>query len=173
MKIENYFKAIQYKLGECSPYGWDCFGNHAHFADYFANDTTDDVSISCVYDTNTQVVYLVEMWDYPEGVVYRWIDPEYIELFNQELNSRGITPEVEYDDLRLVEIEVEDDILEKIACIALCKKYDTRIQVPLDLPDDLLVELMRLAHAQDITLNQLVGNAITASLEKYKEIDDE
>jgi hypothetical protein len=40
------------------------------------------------------------------------------------------------------------------------------VDVELELPDDLLFELMKLAHEKDITLNQLVNDIIREELSK-------
>jgi hypothetical protein len=54
--------------------------------------------------------------------------------------------------------------------------YDTRVSVPLTVPDDVLFELMKRAHEQDVTLNQLVEEvlwtAIRAEESRQSEEDD-
>ena len=42
--------------------------------------------------------------------------------------------------------------------------YDERIQVPLELSDSLMNKLFRMAHDQDITLNELVENILREEL---------
>jgi len=39
-------------------------------------------------------------------------------------------------------------------------------EVEIDLPDDVLLKIMTMAHEQDITLNQFVNNVLRAELEK-------
>lgn len=46
------------------------------------------------------------------------------------------------------------------------ERKDNRVDLELDLPDDLLWEMFHAAHKQDITLNQLVEKAIQAVIDK-------
>lgn len=47
-------------------------------------------------------------------------------------------------------------------------KDDGKVDMELDLEDDLLFELMIRAHQQDITLNQLIQNILTRVIEERK-----
>ena len=47
-------------------------------------------------------------------------------------------------------------------------KDDDKVDMELDLEDDLLFELMIRAHQQDITLNQLIENILTRVIEERK-----
>jgi hypothetical protein len=62
---------------------------------------------------------------------------------------------VEFTDL-----ETEEDFIDKAAAIIRGDDYDTRISVPLDLPDSMLFELMKQAHEQDLTLNDHMANVL-------------
>ena len=55
-------------------------------------------------------------------------------------------------------------MLEKAAAIVNGEDYDTRVQVPLDLPDSLLNKLFRLAHEQDVTLNEYIETILKTEL---------
>ena len=43
---------------------------------------------------------------------------------------------------------------------------DDRVDVQIDIPDDVLFQLMLAAHEQDITLNQMVEQILRQELEK-------
>lgn len=58
------------------------------------------------------------------------------------------------------ELETDEDLLEKFNAIVQGRDYDTRVSIPIDLPEDYLMALMLEAHRQDITFNQLVVNII-------------
>ena len=60
----------------------------------------------------------------------------------------------------MTELEVIEDWIEKATAIVAGKKYDKRIQVPLNLPDDVMFELMSMAHERDITLNKMVEEVL-------------
>jgi hypothetical protein len=76
--------------------------------------------------------------------------------------------DVAYDDVKFVELEQTDDMLEKARAIYLGEDYDQRVKVPIDLPNDLLFELMIKAHEKDITLNNLIEEAIQAAIDAHK-----
>ena len=61
-----------------------------------------------------------------------------------------------WDDVDYVDLEVADDFIQKCLAIKAGEDYDTRVSVPLELDDDILFDLMKMAHEQDITLNQMV-----------------
>ncbi len=60
------------------------------------------------------------------------------------------------DDVKWVDLEVEEDFFEKAEAMFNGEEFDNRVQVPLDLDDDLMMQLFMEAHKRDITLNQLV-----------------
>ena len=43
---------------------------------------------------------------------------------------------------------------------------DNRVDVQIDIPDDVLFNLMLAAHERDITLNQLVGDILREQLDR-------
>jgi predicted HicB family RNase H-like nuclease len=44
--------------------------------------------------------------------------------------------------------------------------YDTRVSVPLELEDELMFELMKMAHEQDLTLNEFVEQLLRRVIEE-------
>jgi hypothetical protein len=168
MKLEQYIKAIDYKIGEGSKYTWYSFGDNARYLDFDNDCDSAGCFITGIFDQKTQQVYSVEFHNYDTNVAYRWIDPNFKESYQKEQSEKGFSDETEYESFKIVNIEVEDDILEKIEYFLLSGSYDTRIKVPLDLDDELLFDLMKMAHEKDITLNQLIGNVIEQSIEKYE-----
>lgn len=166
MNIESYMKAIGYKIGESTKYYWDCFGKYARYLDYDAD--MDDPTISCIFDIKSQEVYMVEMDDHRTNITYRWFNPEFVDAYKQECIDRDCIDDLP-GDIKLVILTEESDILEKIYYAVLGQEYDQRVKIPLDLPDDELFQLMKLAHEQDITLNQLVLNVLQHAIDKYEE----
>lgn len=45
--------------------------------------------------------------------------------------------------------------------------FSKKENVEIDLPDDVFIELAKIAHEQDITFNQLANNILREELEKY------
>ena len=67
-----------------------------------------------------------------------------------------------------VSCESDDDFIQKAQAIIAGEEYDTRVSVPLDLPKDDMFELMRLAHERDMTLNELVEEALRNFIADYE-----
>ena len=77
MMLKEYLEAIEYRITEGSDFGWSCFGPNARYLDCQGPDLNNDYSISCVFDSINQDIYLVEAWDYRNSREYRWINPTY------------------------------------------------------------------------------------------------
>jgi predicted HicB family RNase H-like nuclease len=52
-------------------------------------------------------------------------------------------------------------------------EWDSRIQVPLDLDNDLLLQLAMEAHKRDITLNKMVEIVLQQAIDTHKGISNE
>jgi len=163
MKLDEFLKAINYQICEGSKFLWQCFGNNARFVDYTSDDLT--ISASAIYDTNTLQVYNVELYDGTTSVMYRWTDPEYSTKYADEAIATKCN---ESEEIKIINIEMVEDILEKVSLVSKGLKYDPRVTVPLDLPDDVLYPLMIEAHKRDITLNTLFAEIIENSINKYE-----
>ena len=109
------------------------------------NEQQDGFSFFIAFDPkDDQRVYVVEACDYARNRAYRLKDPE-IELDKQA-----------WDDVNWTDLEVDDDFIQKALAIKAGEDYDTRITISLDLDDDLVFQIMKLAHERDITFNQMV-----------------
>ena len=62
-----------------------------------------------------------------------------------------------------MDLESDDDFIEKARAIRAGEDYDTRVSIPLDLPDDVLFTLMKQAHEQDITFNDHMENILRSA----------
>lgn len=165
MKLKTFLEAIDYKITEGSEYCWNIYGDHTHRLE---RQTESGNTLTCVFDTVDQTVYELEAWDNTSDRVYRWIHPDYVEAYKAECVDRSVVFENAYDNVDFTDIEVEEDMLEKIVGIATDTDYDTRISIPVDFSDDELFTYMKMAHERDITLNQLIEEALRHAIEKYK-----
>jgi hypothetical protein len=95
------------------------------------------------------------------------IDPDFKSGHNAEASNRNVPANQAWDDVRYVDLDVADDFIQKSLAIRDGKPYNTRVQLDLDLPDDLLFELMKLAHQKDITLNQLIEQILREAIAKH------
>ena len=163
MNIEDFMKAVQYRITGGEPYCWTSFGPDARYL----NADDDDYGSGTVYDSRTQVIYAAEVHDHVLENSYRWINPAYAEAHDREAKERGVDISQAWDHVRFTNLDSEQDFLTKCRAIVAGESYDTRVSVPIELEDDELFQLMKLAHERDVTLNQLVERILTEVIQKH------
>ena len=157
--MKEWMELIGYRITEGSDYMWSCYGSNAHALDSW-NGEQDGHSFTVIFDTKDQTVYEVQAHDYVHNRAYRMINPDFQKKYKKEAKHRDIDKNNAWDDVNYIDLEVDDDFIQKCLAIRAGKDYDTKVSVPLELEDDKMFELMRMAHEQDITLNQLVENIL-------------
>ena len=164
--IKDFMETVNYRITEGYEYQWNCFGYNAYGIDSWVSE---NYTISVIFDTKTQVVYQSEAHDYVNNRSYRWTNPEYAQKHAEEAKERGIDSNNAFDDVNFVNLDVEEDFLEKAAAIFNGESFDSRIQVPLTLDKDELYKLMSMAHERDITLNKMVEIILLEMIERQNE----
>ena len=161
MNLEQVNNLFQHKITDGSEYLWHCYGDNVRSIDYTSTYACGYV----VFDTDTQTVYEVSVspvqgaWPI-EPKPYRYINPDYHGAHDDEAKSRGIDPNEAWDNIKWVDLETEEDFIEKASAMFKGEKFDTRIQVPIDLDNDTILQLSMEAHKRDITLNQMVEEVL-------------
>lgn len=153
--LKEWMEIVDYKITEGSDFGWQCYGKDVHMLDSW-NGEQDGHSFTVIFDTKTQTVYEVQAHDYVHNRAYRMINPDFQKKAKKEARKRDVNKNMAWDDVDYVDLEVADDFIQKCLAIKAGEDYDTRVSVPLELDDDILFDLMKMAHEQDITLNQMV-----------------
>ena len=163
--IKDFLEATEYKITGGSDFGWECYGPNARYLDC---DMDDEYSINCVFDSVDQAIYEVQAWDYRNNRTYRWFADGCRDAYQEEANRRGIGMDNDAHDTKFTDLEVADDILEKIVGIVNDEEYDDRVKVPVDFTDEELLKYMKIAHERDITFNQLIEEALRAAIEEHQ-----
>ena len=88
-----------------------------------------------------------------------------------EAKERGTDNTQAWDDVKWIDLETDDDWIQKSAAIVAGEEYDTRVVIPIDLPDDSAYALMKLAHEQDITFNQLIEKVLRDAIDNNGLLD--
>jgi hypothetical protein len=159
--LQQHFESVNYRITEGDDYGWQCYGPNAHMlSSWNGVHGKGGWSTNVIFDTDNQTVYEVEVCDYTTDRAYRMINPDFKLEFDAESVERGQSGNQAWDDINYIDIDVEEDFLEKTRAIIAGVEYDNRVQVPLDLEDALLFELMKQAHDRDLTLNQMVEDIL-------------
>ncbi len=176
--LKDFMEAVDYRITEGSDYQWQCFGSNAYCLDSWNGDH-EGHTVSIIFDTKDQTVYQAMAYDYARNRAYRMTNPDFKEEFDAECQDRDILDMAWEDDegnpIKYIDLEVEDDFLEKIHSIVNEEDYDTRVQVPVDFSDNELLTYMKMAHERDMTFNEFVEMALRAAIDEIKmreQLDD-
>ena len=169
ISMQDYLEAVSFRITEGGDYGWNCYGHDAHtLSAWNGIHGKGGWSANIVFDTKTQVVYEVEVCDYTNERAYRIINPDDKVQHDLEGVSRGELGNQAWDGVDYVDLDVDEDFLEKLEAIINGVDYDTRVQVQVEFSDDELLKYMKLAHERDITFNQLIEEALRHAIEDAK-----
>jgi hypothetical protein len=166
--VKDFMETVGYRITEGDSYGWQCYGPNAYRLDSW-NQDQDGHTVSIVFDTQTQTVCEATAYDYSRERAYRLINPDFRQAYQQEAQERGASANEAWDSVNYVDLETTEDFLAKARAIVAEEDYDTRVEVPLELDDTVLFGLMKMAHEQDITLNQLVEQIIRAEIDRLED----
>jgi hypothetical protein len=161
--LKEWMEIVNYRITEGSAYGWQCYGADAYMLDSW-NGEHDGHSFTIIFDTKTQIVYEVQAHDYVHNRAYRMINEDFRKKNKKEARRRAVNKDEAWDDVRYVDLDVDDDFIQKCLAIRAGEDYDTRVSVPVDFTDQELLEYMKLAHERDITFNQLVEQALRLAI---------
>lgn len=157
MHLSKVNEALGHRITGGSEYHWQCYGPDVRFLDF----ESEHAHASALFDTMTQEVYEVTLSSKDESIrPYRWLNPETKQDYLAECKTRNIDPHCAWDDVNYVDLETEEDFLDKAEAIINGKSFDTRVQVPIELDDSELFHLMKMAHERDITFNELVEDIL-------------
>jgi hypothetical protein len=165
--LKDFMETVDYRITEGGDYGWNCYGYDAYMLDSW-NGEQDGHSFTIIFDTKTQTVYEVQAHDYVRQRAYRLINPEFKSAHDLEAGQRDVNLNEAWDDVDYVDLETDEDFLEKAQAIAANEDYDTRVQVPVDFTDDELLTYMTMAHKRDMTFNAFVEMALKSAIDDIK-----
>jgi len=152
MHLQKVNEALDHRISGGSEYTWTCWTD-ARWLDY----ESDYGHASVVFNCKTQEVYTAEVHDVEhKHRPYRWLNPDHKQAMLDEAKMHNTYPDQAWDDVKWYDLETENDWLDKASAIMRGESFDTRIEVPVDLDDDVLFKLFTMAHERDITLNKMV-----------------
>jgi len=156
LSLKEWMELVDYKITEGTDYY--AFSPDAYSLNAWSG-TQDGYSFDIVFDTKTQTVYQVEACDYRLNRAYRLVHPSY--------KDQVQAGEKAWDGTKWIDLEVDDDFIQKALAIKDGKDYDTRVQMYIDMTDEDLLCYAKLAHELDITLNQLVERALREAIDQH------
>lgn len=152
IKLNDFLNITNYECGHLEVVGQqDVYGKTAISLEVYGVGSN---KLICAYDIVSQEVLEIIAEDHKAGKSYVW----------QTSDIRGLG---NYRD-QLIELETEEDILEKAEAIFNGVPYDSRIVIPVDITDKDFLLYAKAAHKLDITINEFMERAIREMIEKVK-----
>ena len=159
--LKQWLELANYKITEGDRYLWDCYGKDTFMLiSWNGIHGRGGYSTDIVFDTKTQTVYEVAVHDFTNERAYRMINPQYADAHAQEAKTRSVDMNNAWDGVAYIDLDVEEDFVEKATAILSGQDYDTRVMMQLDLGSDLEIEIYRNAHKLDMTVNDYIQMAI-------------
>ena len=166
LTLKEWMEITDYKITEGSDYTWECYGHNAYMLDSW-NGEQDGYSFTVIFDTQTQEVYEVQAHDYVRQRAYRMINEDFRKKNKKEARKRDIDRDQAWDNVDYIDLEVDDDFIQKCLAIRKGEDYDTRVSMPVDFTDEELLKYMKAAHEKDMTFNQYVEEALRYAIDEY------
>jgi hypothetical protein len=163
MKLTDWLAITDGRVTEGSEFGFACYGNRVYSMSYWNGLRGEaEASTHVVYDRDTLDVFETDVYDGDKNKAYVWRRPGYATAYKQELAIKNIGYEPDWPE---IELESLEDYTEKAMAIMNGEEYDDRVKVPLNLEKDELFALMSAAHERDITLNELIAEALSKAID--------
>ncbi len=168
MRLNEINEALNHKITGGSEYQWNCYPD-GRYLDY----ESDFAHVSVLYSTVDQTIYQAEVSVKPEAwdedkKPYRWLNPEYKDALYKESKKRKVDPDIAWDDVKWIDLEMAEDFLEKATAIFNGKEFDTRVKVEFDLDDHSILKLATEAHKRDITLNKMIEIILQEVIDRHR-----
>jgi predicted DNA binding CopG/RHH family protein len=84
------------------------------------------------------------------------INPAHQAAYRAEADQRGVNARQAWDHVDYVDLETVEDFVGKAQAIMAGQLYDTRVSIPIDLSENELLALFKLAHQRDMTFNDFI-----------------
>lgn len=151
ISLKEWMEVANYRITE----GGDYFAYGGAYALTSWSGDQDGYSIEIIFSPRTQEVYEVQACDYKHNRAYRLVHGDYRD---EKLNDEA------WDNTNWIDLESDDDWIQKALSIVAGEDYDTRVTIPLDLPEAELMVLFKAAHAEDMTFNDFVEKILREKL---------
>jgi len=149
--LKEWMEVANYRITE----GGDYYGYGGAYALTSWNGDQDGYSIEIIFSPRTQEVYEVQACEYKHQRAYRLVHGDYRD---EKLDEEA------WEEVKWVDLESDDDWIQKALSIVAGEDYDTRVTIPIDLPEAELMVLFKQAHAADMTFNDFVEQVLREKL---------
>ena len=168
MHLASVNEKLNHKIVSGSEYNWNCYPN-ARYLDY----ESDYAYVTVIYSTVNQEIYEAEVsikrdaWD-EDMRPYRWLNPDSKDFMIAESKERKVKWRKAWDDVKWIDLDLEEDFFEKAVAIFNGQEFDKRVQMEVDLDDETLLKLAVEAHKRDITINKYIEEVLQHFIDTQK-----
>lgn len=166
MNLADVNIALDHKIVAGSEFQWHCYPD-ARYLDY----ETEHAYASVLFCPNTQIVYSATVNKSCDSTVrYRWLNSKYKQAYFDEAKNRNVDPNIAWDNLHWIDCETQKDFLAKAKAIMNDLPFDDRIEIELYLSDDEFLNIARLAHEKDISINKFIEHTLQVFIDSQKNL---
>lgn len=156
LTIKQWMEICNYKITEGGDYSP---GYTRIYSLESWNGDQNGYSLFIGFDPDSQEVYTAEVHDYKNSRSYRLINTKFSEHF---------TDNEAYEDVDFIDLEVDEDWIEKATAIFAGKEYDQGIIIPLNFTDAELLPIFKRAHEANMSFNDFINLALASTLAQLK-----
>jgi hypothetical protein len=163
MQISDILNIINIEPISIEPYLWKNYGNN-HFHFDFESTLDKTVFLTCVADFKGNIK---ELSFYFNEKYYLWVDPEFIQNRNQAYFDQNLDPRFAFENIKYLELEVQEDVFNKINTIFNHNVCDEKILISLDLGEDAQKLDDVLTHIKETDPNFNIDSFVETALTNY------
>jgi hypothetical protein len=101
MKVAKVIKACKSRVGDGSEYLWECYTSALSLGLY--NHKVSPIG-SVTYNYQTGKVYELSV-EIDENTGFRWINPKFVQAYNDECGTRNIDPTEAWDGVKWIDVD--------------------------------------------------------------------
>lgn len=166
LTFKDFMQLINYKPTEIGEYTVPYYREATAIECWDGNQ--DGFSLSLICSLRNDETYEVQLCDFKRQRAYRIINEKYRTAHADYVATQNETYDQAWDEVSYVDLETDEDFVEKATKVMNDEEYDTRVVIPFELPDDVIYTLMKEAHRKDITFNALISETLINHINKLE-----
>lgn len=162
--LNTFLSLIQFEITDSSKYLWKSFGPNARYLD----NETEVYSLSCVFDTKTQEIYLLSFsLNAQNSPTYHWVPPSHYQAYIQEHIDNNLDYTKHDDECPIIYCDTVQNFINTVHINTDLPKQET---VSIELDTDLILALTKIAMEKNITLDTLINNILRDFIEHEEKL---
>jgi hypothetical protein len=157
--LERFMIAVEYRISSSYEHLYECGDSSLSV---LCSDKDGVYSTEVAINLKTNDTMYLNVWDYKNKRMYNYFpDKEFMKEYLEEYAIKKpyyVHPD---DVIEEVNLDVEEDYFDKLYCIINEIDYNTDVLCKLDIDDDILIKLALKAHENNVTLNDYIVRLLT------------